>query len=105
MSRVAPVSREKLHRMTRDAEVTRYLEALGSEVTALRSLIGSGGGSAPLIPVGGVYISVDPANPSSALGYGTWSALGVGRVLIGVDPADPDFDTVLETGGSKTAAI
>ena len=100
MARVAPVSRDKLHRLTGDAEVTRYLEALGREVSALQ-----GGGGTAVIPVGGVYISVTSANPATMLGYGTWTAIGAGRVLIGVDPTDPDFDTVLETGGSKTATI
>ena len=38
------------------------------------------------------------------LGYGTWSAFGAGRVLIGLDSGDTDFDTVEETGGSKTVA-
>lgn len=57
------------------------------------------------IPVGGIHITVNGENPATALGYGTWSAFGEGRVLVGVDPLDPDFDTVLETGGSKTAVV
>ena len=104
MARVAPVAREKLHRLTRDAEVTRYLESLGAEVNALRDTMVTPGVSSP-IPIGGVYISVTATNPATTLGYGGWVSLGAGRVLIGVDPADPDFDTVLETGGSKTASV
>ena len=56
-------------------------------------------------PVGAIYINVTGVNPASELGYGTWSAFGTGRVLVGVDTSDTDFDTVLETGGSKTATI
>lgn len=58
-----------------------------------------------LIPIGGVHVTVDPANPSVTLGYGTWTQFGQGRVLVGVDTSDTDFDTVLETGGSKTASV
>jgi hypothetical protein len=51
--------------------------------------------------VGSVFVSVVPTNPATLLGYGTWTALATGRVIVGIDIADPDFDTVLETGGSK----
>ena len=54
-------------------------------------------------PIGAIYISVTPTNPGTTLGYGTWTAFGTGRVLVGVDVGDTDFDTVEETGGSKTA--
>jgi hypothetical protein len=57
------------------------------------------------IPVGSVHVTIDPVNPATALGYGTWSAFGSGRVLIGVDPADSDFNPVEKTGGSKTATL
>ena len=55
-------------------------------------------------PIGSVFIAVVSTNPNTLLGYGTWSAFGAGRVLVGLDAADPDFDTVGETGGSKTSA-
>jgi hypothetical protein len=55
--------------------------------------------------VGALYVSVSPTNPATTLGYGTWSAFGAGRVLVGVDTGDTDFDTVEETGGSKTATL
>lgn len=58
-----------------------------------------------LIPVGGLHISVNSTNPATVLGYVTWSAFGTGRVLVGVDVGDTDFDTVEETGGSKTATF
>lgn len=55
-----------------------------------------------LIPVGGIHITIGPTNPATTLGYGTWSAFATGRVIVGVDTGDTDFDTVEETGGSKT---
>jgi hypothetical protein len=58
-----------------------------------------------LIPIGGLHITIDPTNPSITLGYGVWSAFATGRVLVGVDVSDTDFDTVMETGGSKTATF
>lgn len=56
-------------------------------------------------PIDSVFVTVSASNPNTLLGYGTWSAFGTGRVLVGVDPSDPDFNTVEETGGSKTATF
>lgn len=53
-------------------------------------------------PVGFVLVTTTPTNPGVTLGFGTWSAFGAGRVLVGLDAGDTDFDTVEETGGSKT---
>jgi microcystin-dependent protein len=42
------------------------------------------------------------------MGVGTWEAFGGGKVLVGVDTSatpDTDFDTVEETGGSKTHTL
>ena len=97
-----PVGRDKLQRITKDAEVTRYLEQLGTDIRELAAASSAGGSQ---LPVGSIYISVTPTNPAGTLGYGTWAAFAQGRVLIGVDPTDPDFDTVLETGGSKVAIL
>lgn len=51
-------------------------------------------------PVGSIYMSVNPANPSTLFG-GTWVSWGAGRVPVGVDTSDTAFDTVEETGGEK----
>lgn len=52
-------------------------------------------------PVGSLYFSTDPTNPSQIFG-GTWIAWGAGRVPVGVDMSDNDFNTVEKTGGEKT---
>lgn len=57
---------------------------------------------AALWPIGSIFVSVVSTNPATLLGFGTWVAFGTGRVLVGIDSGDADFDTVEETGGSKT---
>jgi hypothetical protein len=59
-----------------------------------------------LYPVGSVYINATNAtNPSTLLGFGTWTAFGAGRVMVGHNASDPLFDTAEETGGSKDAVV
>lgn len=58
-----------------------------------------------IYPVGSIFMSATlstPADVATALGGGTWVAWGAGRVPVGVDTSDTAFDTVEETGGSKT---
>lgn len=55
-------------------------------------------------PVGSIYMSVSPTNPSAVFG-GTWVAWGAGRVPVGVNAGDAEFDTVEETGGAKTHTL
>lgn len=56
-------------------------------------------------PIGSVFISVVSTDPSVLLGFGTWSAFAAGRVLVGIDAGQTEFDTVLETGGTKTHTL
>ncbi len=57
-------------------------------------------------PVGSIYTNATSAsNPSTLLGFGTWTAFGAGRVMVGLDASDPLFDTAEETGGSKDAVV
>ncbi|MCP4881866.1 MAG: hypothetical protein GY905_15090, partial [Gammaproteobacteria bacterium] len=56
-------------------------------------------------PVGSIYTSISPTDPSTLLGVGTWVAFGAGKVLIGVDTGDDDFNTVRATGGAKTHTL
>lgn len=58
-----------------------------------------------LYPIGSIYLSTLPTNPSILLGAGTWVSFGAGRALVGVDAGDPDFDTAEETGGAKTHTL
>jgi hypothetical protein len=57
-------------------------------------------------PVGSIYINAtSSSNPSTLLGFGTWSAFGAGRVMVGLDSSDTLFDTAEETGGSKDSVV
>lgn len=59
-----------------------------------------------LFPVGSIYTNATNAtNPSTLLGFGTWTRFGEGRVLVSQDSSDPDFNGTEETGGSKTHAL
>jgi hypothetical protein len=57
-------------------------------------------------PVGSIYINASSSsNPSSLLGFGTWTEFGAGRVMVGFNSSDALFDTLEETGGSKDAVV
>lgn len=52
-------------------------------------------------PIGSLYITTNPENPSKTFGKGTWEAYAAGRVLVGADANDSDFSEVGKTGGTK----
>ena len=57
-----------------------------------------------IYPVGSIYMSVTDSTAAAVAARfgGTWVAFGSGKTLVGVDGNDTDFDTVEETGGSKS---
>ena len=48
-------------------------------------------------PVGSLYITLNNTNPSSVLGFGTWTQVGAGRVLQGADSTH-SAGTTIEAG-------
>lgn len=59
-----------------------------------------------IYPIGSIYTNaVDPSNPATILGFGTWVAFGQGRVAVGVNAADSQFSSVGATGGVKEVAL
>lgn len=65
----------------------------------LTSLIGNN--LSKMYPIGSIYISERPENPSTFFGFGTWIQYATGRTLVGVDPSDPTFSAPGNKGGSK----
>lgn len=60
-------------------------------------------------PVGAIFTTVnayaDAAAVATTMGVGTWGVFGSGKVLVGVDATQTEFDTVEETGGTKTHTL
>lgn len=56
-------------------------------------------------PIGSIFIGVLSTSPATLLGGGTWVRFSQGKVLVGLNEADTDFDTVEESGGSKTHTL
>lgn len=98
-------SKTELHTIDEDDNVIQI--TTGGSINAA-ALSGTGLPSAwqdKVWPVGSIYISYVSTNPNTLLGFGTWTAFGAGKVLVGLDSGDTDFDTVGETGGSKTHTL
>lgn len=53
-----------------------------------------------LYPIGSIYLSIKPKNPSEIFG-GVWEKIAQGRTLVGVDENDTDFSFPEKTGGEK----
>ena len=59
-----------------------------------------------IYPVGSIYINAGVStSPATFMGFGTWSRYGEGRVLVSQSVSDTEFDTLGETGGSKTHTL
>lgn len=57
-----------------------------------------------IYPVGSIYMSVNPTNPSELFG-GTWVTWGSGKVPVGVNTNDTNFNTVEKEGGASSVAL
>ena len=53
-------------------------------------------------PINKVEVFFDNLDHSDFLGF-TWERVGTGKMPIGIDIEDTDFDTIGETGGTKTS--
>jgi len=91
---------------TTDGDSGQVMSTNGSGQVSFTTLTGVTATIANAYPVGSIYMNAsNSTNPATLLGFGTWSAFSEGRVLIGIDSSDSDFDSVEETGGSKTHTL
>ena len=81
---------------TTQVATTAFVQAATPTAAVINALV---------YPVGSIYTSVVATNPATLLSMGTWVAFGTGKTLVGLDSTDTDFDTVEETGGSKTHTL
>jgi hypothetical protein len=87
-------------------EGTSTTQAFGTNNTALATTAFVQAALQALHPVGSIYMNATNANnPSTYLGFGTWTAFGAGRVPVGFNASNPLFDTAEETGGSYDATL
>tara|TARA_A100001391_G_C5036250_1_gene269676 strand:+ start:18 stop:1046 length:1029 start_codon:yes stop_codon:yes gene_type:complete len=58
-----------------------------------------------LYPLGTVYCNMlNSADPATILGFGTWTRIE-GKAVVGYSSSETEFDSLLETGGSKTHTL
>lgn len=57
-----------------------------------------------IYPIGAIYISTSPTNPSTLFG-GVWEEWGKGRVPVGVNTSDTNFSIVEKQGGESAVAL
>jgi hypothetical protein len=94
--------------VTASDEELNKLDGVTATTTELNLLAGAtqlGVSMTAIYPVGSVFTSVVSTNPATLLAGmsgTTWVSFGAGRTLIGIDSGDADFNSVEETGGSKT---
>ena len=81
-------------RLATTAFVTTAVAAL--DAAAINALV---------YPVGSIYTTVSSTAPATLLGMGTWAAFGAGKVPVGIDASQTEFDTIEETGGTKTHTL
>ena len=81
-------------------------QSAGNNTTAISTTAFVQAAIALLFPVGSVYTNASVStNPSTLLGFGTWTAFGAGRVPVGFDSTNALFDSAEETGGSANAIV
>lgn len=121
------VTAAKLHTLVDDGTVTNIvaadfadstitddkIQSVGGSKFINLSAIPSGAGKIPdanislslelIYPVGIVITLGVSTNPATLFGFGTWEAIA-GKVIVGIDGTQAEFDTLNETGGSKTSA-
>ena len=58
-----------------------------------------------MYPVGEVYVTHRSGNPSTLLGFGTWSQIAEGQFPVMMSPGDPTFGAIGNTGGATSQTL
>ena len=75
------------------ADQITNVEFVQSQIDNLQAQIDGTATLQRIYPVGSIYINGSTgANPSSLLGFGTWSRYAQGRVLVGLNESDSSFN-------------
>src|SRR5690349_24719392 len=91
-------------------EIARVLNALKAAFETFVATMTPAGIAAMVMsyvyPIGCVYINVTGTNPSVELNFSsTWTKIASGQALVGQDTGQVEFDTLEETGGTKTETL
>ena len=103
-------TKTELHAVDEDGNEIQFTSGGGINATALKGVYPSANVAALatmmnfIYPVGIVITLGVSTNPNTLLGIGTWTAIA-GRVIVGIDAGQTEFDTLNETGGSKTHTL
>ena len=58
-----------------------------------------------LWPLGSIFISTSPYNPSNFFPNTTWEAFATGRTLIGYSSSSENYNAINKTGGSESVSL
>ena len=103
-------SKAEFHIQDEDADVVQVTAGGNLNAAALGGVYGVDNLAAVVAilehvyPVGSVVAFGVSTNPATLLGVGTWTAIE-GKVIVGISGSDAEFDTLDETGGSKTHTL
>lgn len=113
MATVTGMTAEAIDQLMNEMVVSMRIDENGQMLYKTRGNVESNAG--PIIaptavleqtwPVGSIYIGITPENPATTIGVGTWVRYGKGTVLVSQSDTDSEFQSVNQTGGSKTTTL
>lgn len=113
MASVTGMTAEAIDQLMNDMVVSVTVDSSGQIINTRRDGSQINGGSVGTVdsavnlawPIGSIFMGVNPNNPNTLIGVGTWVRHGQGKVLVGVSEGETEFNTVNKTGGVKTVTL